>query len=68
MSELPSPGSSAKRKRGPLGAQRPLSPIERLQQESEYEQDDDLDCFRQHKRYITEVRGEDISPRAAGVG
>jgi len=67
MDDLPSPGSGAKRKR-PLFAARCRSPIERLQQECEDEQGDDLDCFRQHKRYITEVGGRAGRRRGRGAG
>ena len=50
--------SSGKRRRpaafGSLGGHRPRSPIERLR--AEEEEDEDLDNFRQHKRYLSEVR------------
>lgn len=41
-----------KRKR----ADQPLSPIERMQAQADKDDGEDLDNYRQHKRYITEVR------------
>jgi hypothetical protein len=58
MDELMSPTSSAgKRKRHAAHAvHRPMSPIERLQAQADAEEEDlELDDFRHHKRYITEV-------------
>lgn len=54
MDEVMSPSSTGKRKRQ-AAPHRPMSPIERLQADAEAETEDELDNFRQHKRYLTEV-------------
>lgn len=55
------PGSGGKRKRAagalpsPRHRGRPLSPIERIVQAECGSGEEDLDNFKRHKRYITEV-------------
>jgi hypothetical protein len=71
MDDLMSPpGSGGKRCRArafgtALGHGRPRSPIERLR--AEEEEDEDLDNFRQHKRYLAEVRREAAGRCAGGA-
>lgn len=67
MDEIVSPSSTGKRKRAVSYPHRPMSPIERLQAQADAEEGEDLDNFRQHKRYLTEVgvvcSGLSLQPR-----